>query len=208
MNASPLLEGVLIFAVVAALQLPGKSNFGVITLATRHPPRDVFLGASAGLGAATLVSVSLGYAAETVLSPYLLWVKVAGGLVLIAFGVREIWRAPASVHEPGEGTPAESHTRRQVRMVALGLAFLLEMGDNTQILAILFVASTGNVVLVYVAATAALIAVTALSSRGARYLQEHVPERRLRGVLGGLLIAVGLLTIVIAAVPVALPFGV
>lgn len=201
MDANPLVEGIVIFAVVAILQLPGKSNFGVITLATRHPHRDVFIGASAGLAAATVVSVTLGYGAETVLSPYLSWVKIAGGMVLIAFGLREILRAPGPVHEPGEGTPAIAHTVRQVRTVALGLAFLLEMGDNTQILAILFVASTGNVLLVFVAATAALVTVTAISSRGAGYLHEHVPEERLRLVLGGLLVAVGTLTILLTIFP-------
>ncbi len=207
MVGNPFLEGIVIFAVVAVLQLPGKSNFGVITLATRHPYRDVFLGASVGLGAATVVSVTLGYGAETVLGPYVVWVKVTGGLVLMAFGVREILRSPAPVHEPGEGTPAVAHTARQVRTVALGLAFLLEMGDNTQILAILFVASTGNILLVFVAATSALVVITAISSRGARYLHEHVPEERLRVVLGGLLLAVGLLTILLTAFPALVPFA-
>jgi len=207
LSANLLVEGFVVFAVVAVLQLPGKSNFGVITLATRHPHRDVFIGASVGLGAATLVSVTLGYGAETVLGPYLLWVKIAGGLILVAFGVREILRVPGPVHEPGEGTPAVAHTTRQVRTVALGLAFLLEMGDNTQILTIVFVASTGNVVLVFVAATAALVMITAFSSRGARYLQEHVPEERLRDILGGLLIAVGLLTILFTVLPSLLPFA-
>ena len=207
MGANPLVEGILIFAVVAILQLPGKSNFGVITLATRHPYRDVVLGASVGLGAATVVSVTIGYGAETVLGPYLLWVKVAGGLVLIAFGIREILRVPGPIHEPGEGTPAVAHTARQVRTVALALVFLLEMGDNTQILAILFVASTHSVLLVFLAATAALVMITVISARGAGYLQAHVPEERLRVVLGGLLIAVGLLTIVFTDIPSLLPFG-
>jgi putative Ca2+/H+ antiporter (TMEM165/GDT1 family) len=207
LGPNPLVEGILIFAVVAVLQVPGKSNFGVITLATRHPHRDVFIGASVGLVAATVVSVTLGYGAETVLSPYLLWVKVAGGLVLVGFGIREIMRVPGPVHEPGEGTPAVAHTARQVRTVAFGLAFLLEMGDNTQILAILFVASTGNLVLVFVAAASALVTITAVSSRAAGFLHEHVSEERLRVVLGGLLISVGLLTILFTALPSLLPFA-
>jgi len=205
--ANLLIEGIVVFVVVAVLQIPGKSNFGVITLATRHSYQDVFVGASIGLGAATTVSVALGYGAETVLGPYLLWVKVAGGLVLVGFGIREILRVPGPVHEPGEGTPAVAHTVRQVQTVALGLAFLLEMGDNTQILVIVFVASTGNVLLVFVAATAALVMITAVSSRGAGYLHERVPEERLRVVLGGLLIAVGLLTILITALPSLLSFA-
>lgn len=207
MGANPLIDGIVIFAVIAVLQLPGKSNFGVITLATRHPHRDVFLGSSIGLGAATVVSVTIGYGAETILGPYLLWVKVIGGLVLVAFGIREILRVPSPVHEPGEGIPGAALTARKVRTIALGLAFLLEMGDNTQILAILFVASTGNVVLVYVAATAALVMITAVSSKGAGYLHEHVPEERLRAVLGGLLVAVGLLTILFSVFPSLLPFA-
>jgi Ca2+/H+ antiporter, TMEM165/GDT1 family len=204
--ADPVIELFVVFAVIAALQLPGKSNFGVITLASRHPHRDVFIGASVGLTAATAVSVGLGYAAETVLAPYLTWVKVAGGVVLIGFGAREILRVPAPVHEPGEGTRAAAHTARQVRLVALGLSFLLEMGDNTQILTILFVASTGNVLLVFLAASAALIVVTGISSQGARRLAERIPEEKLRVVLGGLLAAVGTLTIVFTAYPSAVPF--
>ncbi|MGP8072694.1 MAG: TMEM165/GDT1 family protein [Thermoplasmata archaeon] len=207
MGGNLLLEGLVVFAVIAVLQLPGKSNFGVITLSTRHPYRDVFIGASIGLGLATVVSVTLGYGAETVLGPYLPWVKAAGGVVLLAFGVREILRTPAPIHEPGEGTPAVARTAGQVRLVSLGLAFLLEMGDNTQILAIVFVASTGNVVLVFIAAASALVMITAISSRGARYLHQHVSEERLRVVLGGLLIAVGLLTILFTAVPSLLPFA-
>jgi putative Ca2+/H+ antiporter (TMEM165/GDT1 family) len=206
LDANPLLQGIVIFVVVAVLQLPGKSNFGVITLASRHSHRDVFIGASIGLAAATAVSVTIGYGAETVLNPYLFWVKIGGGLILAGFGIREMWRAPTPVHEPGEGTAHVARTSRQVRIVALGLAFLLEMGDNTQILTILFVASTGNIVLVFVAATLALVTITAVSSRGARYLHVHVPEERLRWVLGGLLVTVGLITILVTVFPSLLPF--
>jgi putative Ca2+/H+ antiporter (TMEM165/GDT1 family) len=179
----------------------------VITLATRHPHRDVSLGESVGLAAATVVSVTVGYGAESVLGPYLLWVKFGGGIVLVAFGIREILKARAPVHEPAEGTPAGPHTSRQIRTVALGLTFLLEMGDNTQILTIVFVASTGNIELVYIAATAALVLVTAISSGGASYLQRHVPEQHFRMVLGVVLITVGLLTILFTAFPTLLPFA-
>ena len=207
MGTDLLVEGVAIFLVVAVLQIPGKSNFGVVSLSARHPHRDVFLGASVGLGAATVVSVALGYGAETILGPYLLWVKLIGGLVLVAFGVREILKGPAPVHEPGEGTPTEAHTAGQVRTVALGLTFLLEMGDNTQILAILFVASTHNVLLVFVATTAALVLIAAISSSAAGYLKQHVSEERLRLTLGGALAVVGSLTVLFTVLPGVLPFA-
>lgn len=192
-----LVEGLAIFAAVAVLQLPGKSNFGVITLATRHPHREVFVGATLGLSLATVISVTLGYGAETLLAPYLAWVKVAGGAVLVAFGVREILRGPGAIR----GTEERELSRRQVWSLALGLTFLLEMGDTTQILAIVFVASTGNVVLVYLAVTAALVVVAAVSAAGARYLSERIPEGRLRFALGALLIVVGIATIVLTFWP-------
>lgn len=72
------------------------------------------------------------------------------------------------------------------------------MGHSSQVLSILFVASS-NVLLDFVAATAGLIAVTAVSSREARYRKERVPEEHLRVILGGMLTEVGLLTILLAA---------
>lgn len=71
-DSNSLLEGILIFALIAALQLPGKLNFGVVTPAVRHPHCDVFVGASIGPAATTVVSIALGYRAETVARPYLL----------------------------------------------------------------------------------------------------------------------------------------
>ena len=205
MGSNLLLEGLLVFAVVAVLQLPGKSNFGVITLSTRHPHRDVFVGASCGLIAATVVSVTLGYAAETVLGPYLLWVKLLGGIVLIAFGVREFLFAPRLGRTELEDASPRAHSPLRVRTLALGLAFLLEMGDNTQILTIVFVASTRNVLLVFVAAAAALVTVTAISARGASYLNARIPQDRLRIVLGSLLVLVGVATILFTVYPNLLP---
>ena len=162
---------------------------------------------SLGLAAATVVSVTLGYGAETVLAPYLLWVKIVGGAALIGFGVREALRGPSPVRDPAEGAPIEAITPYRVQTVALGLCFLLEMGDNTQILAILFVASTGNVLLVFVATTAALVAIAAISSASASYLKQHVSEERLRVTLGAALLLVGTLTIVFSLFPGLAPFA-
>jgi putative Ca2+/H+ antiporter (TMEM165/GDT1 family) len=200
-DSALVLEGLAIFAAVALLQLPGKSNFGVITLATRHSHREVFAGASLGLAAATGVSVGLGYAAETVLGPYLRWVIVVGGVGLILLGARELWRPPSEAREPSPRDPRHSEDARRVLAISFGLAFLLEMGDNTQVLAIVFVAATRNVLLVYLAATAALVTVTAVSARGANWLRRRIPEEKLRVVLGACLLLVGAVTIAFALWP-------
>jgi len=205
--ANLVFEGFVIFAAVAVLQIPGKSNFAVITLATRHPHRDVFVGATVGLAAATVVSVTIGYGAETLLAPYLDWVKAAGGAVLMAFGLREILRGPGEIHEPGEAVPTQELARRRAVLIALGLTFLLEMGDTTQILAIVLVASTRDPLLVFLAATAALATITAISVTAARYFAARVPEERLRLVLGAIFLFVGALTIVWTFEPRWIPVG-
>ena len=199
-------EGLLIFVVIMCLQFPGKSNFGVIILSTRHSQRDVFLGASVGLVAATVVSVSLGFGAVLFLTPYLLWVKVAGGTVLAAFGLRELLRSMDMETRQLEEKSTRAETHHQARIAALTLAFILEMGDNTQILSILFVASTGNPLLVFVAACAGLITVTAVTIHGSKYLKSRVPPQKLGRILGAVLVAVGCITIVLAFFPGLLPF--
>jgi putative Ca2+/H+ antiporter (TMEM165/GDT1 family) len=177
----------------------------VITLASRHSHRDVFVGASIGLALATGVSVGLGYAADSLLGPYLRLVVAIGGALLIGFGVRELLRAPTPPREPAPNDPKHANDPRRIVMIALGLAFLLEMGDNTQVLAIVLVATTGSVLLVYLAATAGLLAVTALSAQAASSLARRIPEERLRVVLGASLLAVGAITVVAAAAPGILP---
>ncbi len=204
MSPALALEAAEIFAAVVVLQLPGKSNFGVITLATRHPRRTVFVGASLGLAAATGVSVAIGLAAATFLSAYTREILIVGGSALIAFGLLELWRAPSAPDEPGTGTLSPGGRSVRTLLLAFALPFALEMGDNTQVLAILFVASTHAPLLVYVAATLGLVAVTAVSCQAADQLRRRIPEERLRVLLAGVLLAVGALTILFALVPASL----
>jgi putative Ca2+/H+ antiporter (TMEM165/GDT1 family) len=206
MSEDLIVDGIVIFALIVCFQFPGKSNFGVITLSARHPPKDVWLGSAAGLLAATAVSVGIGLGAVVFLSQYLEWVKVAGGTVLILFGVIELLRSMDAEARKLEEESRAALSPHQVRFLALSLAFFLEMGDNTQILAILFVASTGNPLLVYAAVSLALLTVAAVTAHGGKYLKEHVSPRRLWVILSTIFIVVGSFTIFFALFPGLLPF--
>jgi putative Ca2+/H+ antiporter (TMEM165/GDT1 family) len=207
MVAEILDQALLIFGLTFALQFADRSTFGVFSLAARHDPLDVWVGSALGFLAATAVSIVIGVALLRYLGPDLVWVRVASGVVLMLFGVRELLRSPAaeaaeSVHE------AEAEVaRHRVWVAAFALILLLEMGGNTQVLAILFVAATGNPFLVLVVAWLALVLVTAIEIRGAVYLRAHVRPESLERGLGLALLIVGAAAILLALEPGLLPIG-
>jgi Ca2+/H+ antiporter, TMEM165/GDT1 family len=207
MSTGVVDEGLLIFAITFAFQFADRSSFGVITLATRFPPLDVWLGAAGGFFVATSISMAIGLAAISLLAPYLLWVKVAGGAILVAFGARELLRTTESRLAAAELRAERTASRHRIRLAAFTLIFVLELGGNTQILAILFVASTQNVLLVLIAAWLALVTVTAIELRTATYLMVHVPVEKIERALGAVLVVVGAIAIFLAFEPRAIPFA-
>lgn len=207
MAADLLNQVVLIFALTFALQFADRSTFGVFSLAARHRPFDVWFGAALGFFAATAVGIVIGVAALHFLDPYLVWVRVASGGVLIGFGARELWRQPRPEVEAVERQAEEELARHRVWVAAFGLIFLLEMGGNTQVLAILFVAATGNPLIVLLVAWLALVLVTAIEIRGAVYLRAHVRPESLHRGLGIALVGVGAAAILLAVYPQLLPIS-
>jgi putative Ca2+/H+ antiporter (TMEM165/GDT1 family) len=200
-----LAQAGLVFAVIFGFELVDRTNFGVIALSARHPPRAVWEGAALAFLASTAVSVALGLAAISYLAPYLVWVKVTGGVILLLFGLRGLIAGGARAEEKAEKLAEAPLSRSEVRTVAFSLIFFLEMGDNTQVLTILFVASIRNVLLVFVAAALALMSVAAIGARSGEFLRSRVPADRLERILAGLLCVVGGLTILIALEPGLLP---
>ncbi len=204
----PLIDqALLIFGLTFALQFADRSTFGVFSLAARHRPFDVWFGSALGFLAATGISVGIGVALLSFLGPYLEWVRVASGVVLVLFGVRELLRRPRDTSIAVEREAEEEMARHRIWVAAFALIFLLELGGNTQILAILFVAATGNPLLVLAVAWLALIAVTAIEIRSAVYLRSRVRPESLERGLGIALVIVGTAAIVLALEPGLLPIG-
>ncbi|MCI4363745.1 MAG: TMEM165/GDT1 family protein [Thermoplasmata archaeon] len=200
-----LLQAAGVFAVIFAFELVDRTNFGVVALSARHSPGDVWLGAALAFVVSTTIAVGIGIVAIAFLAPYLVWVKVAGGLLLVGFGLRGLARARGTEeHEPSERSSGPlGHS--QVRLLAFSLILFLEMGDNTQILTILFVASTRNPLLVFVAATLALVTVAGIGARSGEFLRTRVPAERLERVLAAVLVLIGSLTVLFALEPGLFP---
>jgi putative Ca2+/H+ antiporter (TMEM165/GDT1 family) len=199
-----LTQAVGVFAVIFAFELVDRTNFGIVALSAKHSPSDVWTGAALAFVLSTLISVGIGLIAISFLAPYLTWVKVAGGLILILFGVRGLAKrgAEEDAEEKADDTPLRPS---RVRLLAFSLILFLEMGDNTQILTILFVASTRNPLLVFVAAVLGLVAVAAIGVRSGEFLRSRVPAERLEKLLAAILVVVGSLTILFALDPGLFP---
>ncbi len=205
MVATPFGQALLIFGLTFALQFADRSTFGVFSLAARHRGVDVWVGSALGFLAATSISIVIGIAAVTLLDPYLIWVRAGSGAVLVLFGLRELLRRPRDQRLRVEQQALEEMRRHRIWVASFGLILLLEVGGTTQVLAILFVAATGDPLLVLVAAWLALVTVTALEIRGTAYLRTRLRPETLERALGFSLLAVGAAAILLAFEPQLLP---
>ena len=199
--------GLAIFGLVFAIELVSRTNVATILMATRHPFLLVWYGAAIGFAGMTLVSVILGTVVVELLLPYLLWVKIGAGVVIAGAGVFEVSRPQSHDSERDEETldPRDGRTPLQVVADAASLIAVLEIGDDTQILAIGFVAATSQPILVYVAVTLGLVSAAAVGARLGRFLKDRVRPARLRRLAGVALMGVGLGIILFALDPGLIP---
>ena len=211
MTVDLLTEGLTVFAVIFLFEIVDRTNFAMVSLSGKHPPFQVWTGAALAFVVSSAISVAVGAAIVHLLPTYLVWVKVAGGTVLIAFGAREVLEKEEEEEVHAEARLGDALPPGRVRLTAFALILFLEMGDNTQILTFEFVASAGAspgpgvLLVIFVAATLALWCTSAVGARSGAFLRQRVPVDRLEKVLGGILVVIGLLTILVALFPGLLP---
>ncbi len=203
--------GLTVFAVIFLFEIVDRTNFATISLAGKHPAKQVWTGAALAFTVSSAISVGIGAVVVAYLPAYLMWVKLLGGAILIAFGLRAVLGGDGEEEERSAEEKLGPVPPRRVVLTAFALILFLEMGDNTQILTFEFVAyagpSPGAVVLlvVFVAATLALWCTAAVGALSGRFLRSRVPAEKLERVLGAILVAIGAVTIALAIDPTLLP---
>ena len=163
-------------------ELADKDALLLLALASRTRAMLVFLAGSTAFILTTVVNVAIG-ALVTSIVP-LVWVKVAGGSVMVAYGLWEargllgqkLVKEEVERLEKGRGGP-----KAFLGMVG-ALALLDLAGDATQVLTIVFVAHYTDVLLVFVATCVGLIAATALETVLGNRLGKLLNPKRLRFV--------------------------
>jgi len=189
---------------ITLAELGDKTFFMALILAVRHRPRWVFIGAFAALTVVTLLSLAVGFGLRELLPMALLpWVAA---VLFIGFGTKLLidaqgMAADAADSEAQEAEEAvEQAERRQsghgawaVIWEAFALVFVAELGDRTQFTTIFLAAAPAFTLAGLVAGTLVGHAlVTALAVGAGQWIGNHLSERILYRLSGGLFLAFGL----------------
>ena len=189
----------VVFAVVGGFELFDRTSFATMALASRHHPVPTWAGAALAFVASSAIAVTVGAALVALLGPGRIgWVRVAAGSFLIAYALWLWYRGP----ESADSAPTSART---AFAAALATVFLLELGDTTMIIEILFVTDWGWFV-VFTAGAIALILVAAWAAWLGNRLGARVEPKRLHQVVVAILVTVGALTIAYGLAPQAFAF--
>ena len=185
-------------AIAAALfvaELTDKDAFLLIAVSTKVRVRVAFLAGATAFTFTTTVIMTLGTLLITVVPVY--WVRLAGGVVMVAYGV---WQARGLVgqkvveEEESRIQKAGSQWRVFLTMVA-ALALLDLAGDATEVLTIVFVARYSNVALVFSGVLTGLVAATAVETSLGNRLGRYLTPNRLRYISAVVFLALGVFII-------------
>ncbi|MBK5970251.1 MULTISPECIES: TMEM165/GDT1 family protein [Thiorhodovibrio] len=164
------------FGLIFLAEIGDKSQLVCMALAARHSHRPVFLGAIAAFVVLNILAVVFGAGLAH-------WVpeRVLAAVVAILFAVFGVLSLRA---EEEDGTEEiKERSGHGIFATTFLMIFLAEMGDKTQ-LAIAGMAGTLPAISVWIGATLALGATSALGIVVGRKLLRRIPLHRLRQISG------------------------
>ncbi|HEX4218605.1 MAG TPA: TMEM165/GDT1 family protein [Acidimicrobiales bacterium] len=172
------------FAVVAAVfpiifvgELPDKTMFASLVMATRGRPAAVWVGAAGAFVVHVVIATTIGVALFHLVSH-----RVLDGIVALLFlaGAGLAIREAAKARQEEKLVAREATSRRRVVTTAFIVIFLAEWGDLTQILTANLAAHYHSPVSVAVGAVLAMWAVAGLAVTGGQGVLRIVNIRTLR----------------------------
>lgn len=175
-----------VFPIIFVGELPDKTMFASLVLASRGRPAAVWLGAAAAFTLHVVIAVTIGVALFRVLPQRAVEAVVA--LLFAAGAAYAFWEARG--HEDEEAlVEREAASHQRIIGTAFAVIFIAEWGDLTQILTANLAAHYHDGLSVAVGAILALWAVAAIAVTTGTGLLRFVPVRTLRIVTGVILSA-------------------
>jgi putative Ca2+/H+ antiporter (TMEM165/GDT1 family) len=171
------------FPVIFIGELPDKTMFASLVMATKGHPRQVWMGAAVAFVIHVIIAVTIGVALFAVLPKRAVDAVVA---VTFLFGAFYAWRE--GVKDQRELAAKEASKHGAV-LTALVVIFLAEWGDLTQILTANLAAKYHSPVSVAVGSTLALWSVAALAVASGRTLLRYINLTTVRKVTAVILVA-------------------
>lgn len=180
-----------VFPLVFLGELPDKTMFASLVMATRGRPLAVWFGASLAFLVHTVIAVSIGVAVF-----HLLPHRAVEYFVAAVFGAGAVYSF--AIRNQLEQAETENVSSRQVVLTAAGVIFVAEWGDLTQIIAADLAARYHDWLSVGVASFAALIVVAALAVISGSRLLRRLPVPVLRMATAVVLLGLAGYTLVAA----------
>jgi putative Ca2+/H+ antiporter (TMEM165/GDT1 family) len=176
------------FPVIFIGELPDKTMFASLVMATKGRPRQVWVGAAAAFVIHVIIAVTIGVALFAILPQ-----RAVDAVVAVTFLIGAVysWR---------EGVKDQSHlaakeaSRHGAILTAFVVIFLAEWGDLTQLLTANLAAKYHSPLSVAVGAILALWSVAALAVASGRTLLRYVNIATVRKVTAVILIALAAYT--------------
>jgi putative Ca2+/H+ antiporter (TMEM165/GDT1 family) len=182
------------FVLVLPVELPDKTLFASLVLATRFAPLPVFVGVGTAFGLQVAIAVTAG----SLLT--LLPEALVSGVVALLFlvGAIVLWRSAASGPEDddvaGDATEGTSFVRAAA--ISFGVLFAAEWGDLSQLATAGLAARYEEPLSVFLGAWAALLVVSGLAVFLGRKLADRLPVALIRRVAAGLFVVFAVLAVV------------
>jgi len=182
------------FAVTFVAELPDKTAFAALLLATRRSPWAVFIGGAAAFLVQTVIAIAFGSLLG--LLPARIVHGLAGGLFLVL--AVAMWLRP---HEDAEPLGASKGSPRFFSDVwaSFVVIFLAEWGDLTQFSTAALAAKFRDPVTIFTSAVLALWAVTALAVLLGSRVKGWLKADRLQKLAAAAFAVVGVVLLVGAA---------
>jgi Ca2+/H+ antiporter, TMEM165/GDT1 family len=182
------------FVLVLPVELPDKTLFASLVLATRFPPLPVFVGVGTAFGLQVAIAVTAG----SLLS--LLPDALVSGVVAVLFliGAILLWRSANEGPEDADDVAAgkEAHSFFKVAAISFGVLFAAEWGDLSQLATAGLAARYDSPVSVFIGAWAALLVVSGLAVFLGKKLADRLPIALIRRVAACLFLVFAVFAIV------------
>jgi Ca2+/H+ antiporter, TMEM165/GDT1 family len=182
------------FVLVLPVELPDKTLFASLVLATRFPALPVFVGVGTAFGLQVAIAVTAG----SLLS--LLPDALVSGVVAVLFlvGAVLLWRSadegPEDADDVAEGREGRSFLR--VAAISFGVLFAAEWGDLSQLATAGLAARYDDPLSVFAGSWAALLVVSGLAVFLGTKLANRLPIPLIRRVAAGLFLVFAVFAVV------------
>lgn len=164
------------FALIAAAEIGDKSQLVCMTLASRHRPMPVLLGAIAAFAFLNTLAVVFGVAIASWLPEHIVAAIVA--FLFAAFGIHSL-----RLDTEDENEEIKEKSGHGIFFTTFLLITVAEFGDKTQ-LAVVALSSTAAPIAVWFGSTTALASTSALGILAGRTILQKVPLGLLHKISG------------------------